>query len=161
MLFGGRRLSSWMLILALMGLAGMAPARAAAASARRFDVDQAAMPKALAELARQAGIELLFDQRLVEGLKAKPIHGRLTVQAALNQLLVGSGVSYRAGPGGVFVLFAAPAATQPAPEVGAIAEILVVGRRTQNVDIARSENDIQPYTIATAEIGRASCRERV
>ena len=32
-----------------------------------------------------------------------------------------------------------------------VAEILVVGRRTQNSDIRRSENDVQPYTVATRE----------
>ena len=37
-----------------------------------------------------------------------------------------------------------------------MAEILVVGRRTQNADIRRFEDDVQPYTVATqAEILRA------
>lgn len=152
MRFGCSCLSPWIFVLVLMSLAETPACATAAGSARAFDVDQASMPKALAELARQGGIELLFDDRLVAGLKARPVHGRLTPQAALGQLLAGSGVGYRAGAGGVVVLFAAPAAAAaPAAGVGAIAEILVVGRRTQNVDIARSENDIQPYTIATAE----------
>ena len=109
------------------------------------------MSKALAQLAREAGIELLFDDRLVEGLKAKPIHGELSIKEALNQLLGGSGLGYRTGADGVIVLFAAPTPSAPEAGVGAIAEILVVGRRTQNVDIPRSENDIQPYKVATAE----------
>ncbi len=160
MLLGGRAFSVWMLILALACLAGPA-ARAAASPARRFDIDQTSMPVALAALARQAGIELLFDHRLVERLKARPIHGRLTVQAALSELLADSGVSYRAGAGGVFVLFAAPAPAAPEPGVGAIAEILVVGRRTQNVDIPRSENDIQPYKVASADDIAAAQRDDI
>jgi iron complex outermembrane receptor protein len=40
-------------------------------------------------------------------------------------------------------------ATAPAPseDDGAISEVLVIGRRTQNADIRRTENDIQPYNV--------------
>lgn len=110
------------------------------------------MPKALAELAREAGVELLFDPRLVQNLKAKPVRGRLSVDAALAALLSGSGIGYRATPDGAFVLFVIPTRSKPAStDDGAIAEILVVGRRTQNADIRRTENDIQPYKVASAE----------
>lgn len=94
-------------------------------------------------------MELLFDHNLVRGLKARPVSGRLTAEAALGRLLAGSGVGYRKTPNGVIVLFALPA-TKPVaadPGDGAVAELLVVGRRTQNADIRRTENDIQPYEV--------------
>jgi outer membrane receptor protein involved in Fe transport len=82
---------------------------------------------------------------------------------ALTRLLAGSGLDFRE-VGGSFVLFRVPAkrdlgATKkpPAlPVLQAIPEILVIGRRTQNADILRTENDIQPYKVSTRrEIGRS------
>ena len=43
-----------------------------------------------------------------------------------------------------------PAAAQDAPADADIPEILIVGKRTQNVDKRRTENDTQPYVIFTA-----------
>ena len=115
------------------------------------------MAAALADLARQARIELLFDHRLVQGLTARPVHGRLSSETALSRLLTGSGVGYRATPEGAFVLFAIPAPRPVETGDGAVAELLVVGRRTQNADIRRTQNDIQPYRVfGRAEIETAA-----
>ena len=124
---------------------------AEAAPATNLDIRGGSLSTALVELARQTDVDLLFDKRLVRGLRARPVHGRLTPEAALSQLLAGSGLGYRATTGGAYVLFVAP--TPPVTEQGdgAVAELLVVGRRTQNVDIRRTPNDIQPYAI----LGRA------
>ncbi|WP_454716665.1 TonB-dependent receptor [Caulobacter segnis] len=116
-----------------------------------LDIRAKDMPSALADLARQTGIELLFDRGLVKGLTARAVRGRLSGEAALSQLLAGSGVGYRRTAGGVIVLFALPT-PRPVERVeegddGAVAELLVVGRRTQNADIRRTENDIQPYKV--------------
>jgi iron complex outermembrane recepter protein len=119
------------------------------------------MAKALAELAREGGVELLFDPKLVQGLNGNAVQGRLSAEAALAILLAGSGVGYRITPDGAFVLVAAPAAKAPGSGDGAIAEILVVGRRTQNVDIRRAEDDIQPYHVATADDLETAHRDTV
>lgn len=140
------------LLLASCLAAGAATASAAsAAPATALDIRAKDMATALSDLARQTGIELLYDRNLVRGLTARPVRGRLSGEAALSQLLAGSGVGYRKTPGGVIVLFALP---PPRPverpqggDDGAVAELLVVGRRTQNADIRRTENDIQPYKV--------------
>lgn len=137
-------------------LAVVAP-EAKAAPAAQLDVRAGDMATALAVLARQAKIELLFDRKLVQGLTVRPVRGRLSGEAALSRLLEGSGVGYRATPAGVFVLFTIPAPRPAETSDGAVAELLVVGRRTLNVDIRRTENDIQPYSVfGRAEIGAAS-----
>jgi outer membrane receptor protein involved in Fe transport len=144
----GVRLKGRALVIGLLA-GGMVFASATAQAApRTLDIREASMATALADLARQARVDLLFDRQLVRGLVARPIRGRVSAEAALGKLLAGSGVGYRVTPDGAFVLFAIPAA-RPATEAGdgAIAELLVVGRRTQNVDIRRTENDIQPYRI--------------
>lgn len=119
------------------------------------------MAVALADLARQARVDLLFDRKLVRGLRSSPVRGRLSADEALAKLLAGSGVGYRRTADGAFVLFAAPVVRQPEAGDGAISELLVIGRRTQNVDIRRTANDIQPYKIATHEDLEASHRGNV
>jgi len=121
------------------------------ASAQRqiVDIRQPTLSKALVELGRQSGISLLFDEKMVGKQRAKRVHGRLTVQAALSALLDGTGIGYRATGDGAFALFRLPAHAPPDQSDGAIADILVVGRRTQNADIRRTENDIQHYSVAT------------
>ena len=72
----------------------------------------------------------------------------MTVEQALRALLVGSGLSLQHVGGDNFVVVEGvdPNASQPPP---AAPEILVVGRRTQNADIRRSANDVQPYQVLT------------
>jgi outer membrane receptor protein involved in Fe transport len=104
---------------------------------------------ALADLARQTRMELFFDRDLLRGRSAPSVRGRLSGETALSRLLAGSGLGWRKTPDGVVVIFALPppAPSKIDPGDGAVAELLVVGRRTQNADIRRTENDIQPYKV--------------
>ncbi|MFC3077675.1 TonB-dependent receptor [Phenylobacterium terrae] len=133
------------------GLAGaLAAASASAASDRaaRVDIQQGALQAALVELARENGVEILFDEALVRGRTTKGLRARLTPEQALAALLSGTGVGHRSTPDGSFVLYRLPSEAIADDGDGAIAELLVIGRRTQNADIRRTENDIQPYQIA-------------
>ena len=110
------------------------------------------LPSGLRDLERQTGVELLYDGSLISGREAPAVHGSLTTEDALRQLLAGTDLTVRRAASGAWIIerpTAAPLAQQDAP----VAEILVIGRRTQNTDIRRTENDVQPYTVATrAEI---------
>ena len=112
------------------------------------DVRAGPLQDALAELAREDNAEVLYSADLVRGRRTPAVKGRLTREQALALLLQGSGLGYRITPDGVFVLFELPKRDIPDPGDGAISEVLVIGRRTQNADIRRTENDIQPYTVA-------------
>jgi iron complex outermembrane receptor protein len=143
--------------LALGTFAAVLIAAAPAWAAPRLDIPPSTLAKALAELTRQGGVEILFDPRLVAGLTAKPVRGERSVQAALAQLLEGSPVGFRTAADGVIVLFATPQGAAAGREPTAVSEILVTGRRTQNADIERTANDIQPYLVSgRAEIAAAS-----
>lgn len=111
------------------------------------DVRAGALQDALTELARENGVDILYSADQVRGWRTPAIKGRLTTQQALALLLTGSGVGYRLTPDGVFVLFELPRRQIADPGDGAISEVLVVGRRSQNADIRRTENDIQPYEV--------------
>ncbi len=105
---------------------------------------------------------MLFDESLVQGLQTRPLRGQPPVGVALNRLLAGTGIGYRRTPDGAFVLYRLPVPpTLPAVQDTAISEILVIGRRTQNADIHRTENDIQPYRVATSREIEAAHRDNL
>ncbi|MEJ0087966.1 MAG: TonB-dependent receptor [Pseudomonadota bacterium] len=104
----------------------------------------------LKDLENQTGVELLYDGNVVREFHSPPVAGKLTTEAALQQMLSESDLTVRRAASGAWIIerrTTAPLAQQDA----AVAEILVVGRRTQNADIRRSEDDVQPYTVATRE----------
>jgi iron complex outermembrane receptor protein len=124
-----------------------ATANAAHAAPGLVDVRAGALQDALGELARENRVDILYAADLVRGRRTPTIKGRLTPEQAVALLLKGSGVGYRITPDGVFVLFELPRQAIADPGDGAISEVLVQGRRSQNADIRRTQNDIQPYQV--------------
>lgn len=135
----------WTCAGALLAAAGAASAVHAAPGL--VDLHAGALQDALAELARENRADILYSADLVRGRRTPAVKGRLTTEQAVALLLNGSGVGYRITSDGVFVLSARPGREIADPGDGAISEVLVVGRRTQNADIRRTENDIQPYRV--------------
>ncbi len=77
---------------------------------------------ALNSLASQSGLQVIYNGELVEGLRAPAIAGEMEPEQALQQLLSGSGLSYRATGTNSFTLERAPAsrpaAAAAAPSAG-------------------------------------------
>ena len=68
-------------------------------------------------------------------------------------MLGGTGLTYRRAASGAWLIVPGPPAP---PQELAVPEILIVGKRTQNFDIRRRRDDIQPYDVSTgASITRA------
>lgn len=135
-------------------LAGLVPLAVRAASdLPRFNVPASRLSGALTTLARQAGIEILFSDTVVGDRDSPALRGRMSVDAALETLLAGSGLAFRRTGDGTIVVNLSTAAARTAPAASeveaAIPEILVVGRRAQNGDIRRTQGDIQPYQVFT------------
>src|SRR5690349_10005657 len=126
-----------------------APVDAAPAIARPVQIRSGPLVEALKALTRQTGAELLYDRRIVESARASEVRGTMLPEQALARLLSGTGVAYRRTADGVFVLYARPAAVVAAVQEPPVPEILVIGVRTQNADIRRTRNDIQPYVVST------------
>lgn len=93
-------------------LAAALAAAFASAHAADLQLDQARQPLAssLQQLARQAGITLIVDSSLLVGKQAPAVKGQMSWQAALQQLLAGSGLQLRVDGNTVTVLPAARAA---------------------------------------------------
>lgn len=123
-----------------------------ALAARDDQAVQVPLSNQLLDLARRSGAELIYDEALVRGLRVKPVSRRLATEAALRALLADTDISYRTTADGSFILYRREAVAEPA-----IPEILVIGRRSQNADIARTENDVQSYQVVSGgEIRRAN-----
>lgn len=141
------------------GFALAVAAPAAAARPRPIDIEAQSLAGALHALSRAADVDLVFDPAAVKGLQAPAVRGTMSVEAALQRLLAGRGLAARRVRSGAWVIerVAPPrppttlAADREAPPEPVVPEILVVGRRSQNADIARRESDVQPYRVSTRE----------
>jgi outer membrane receptor protein involved in Fe transport len=136
-------------LISILATAQSSPARAAALKFS-VDIDAGPLSTSLRSLQDQTGIELLYDGDIVRELRSPSVAGRLTTEAALQQMLSEADLTVRRTSSGAWIIerrTTAPLERQDA----AVSEILVIGRRTQNADIRRDENDVQPYVIATQE----------
>jgi iron complex outermembrane receptor protein len=133
----------------LFSLAVAAPAHAESYPTP-IRVSAGPLDHALKEIARQTGGELLFDRNLVAGLQARTINTKTTAMAAIQAALAGTNLRVRRTVSGALII-EPPAPTPLARQDVAVAEVLVIGHRTQNADIRRQETDIQPYRVTTVE----------
>ncbi|TPG56545.1 hypothetical protein EAH76_03155 [Sphingomonas glacialis] len=126
----------------------------AAAAPKKIHLNPGRLTTALSQLGAQAGINLLFSPADVGDRQTSGLDGNIPPDSALDRLLLGSGLAFRRTADGAFVIYRVPDASVAQQ---ALPDIVVVGRRTQNADIRRTTNDIQPYRVATArEIGGSS-----
>ncbi len=128
----------------------VSPAQAQSARALQIDTTGQSLATALTDIARRSGRELLLAAPTIGGRDAPRLKGRYTLDQALPLLLVGSGLGHRRSADGVYIIEVAPRLPPPAPEVPVALPELLVTARTQNSDIQRTENDIQPYKVWTS-----------
>ncbi|MXP40732.1 TonB-dependent receptor [Altererythrobacter soli] len=164
----GARRGRWLACAAAgaLGIATLAAAAPAAAqeSSQAFRIEEQPLADALLKVSRQGGVDIMAPEAVTRGRTAPAVSGRMTVPQALTRLLAGTGLRFRrSGDNGYLIESAegnAPAAAADertaakratAWKEGGVAEILVVGSRSQNVDIRRTEDDPQPYVIINRE----------
>jgi iron complex outermembrane receptor protein len=75
-----------------------------ASQAPAFDIPAQDLSKALAEFARQSGLELLYTPEIVEGLTASAVKGQHTREAAMTLLLQGTDLDFIVAPSGGMVI---------------------------------------------------------
>ena len=131
----------------------MLAATSATAAPGELQIAAGPLGTALTQLAAASGVDLLFTPADVADRRILGLKGRMSVDAALQRLLEGSGLAFRRTADQYYVIYRlpdAPVAQQALPD------IIVTGRRTQDADIRRTRNDIQPYRVAGArEIAEA------
>jgi TonB-dependent receptor len=81
-----------------------------------FDLPRQSLSASLREYAHLSGQQIIFTDDLVRGLVARPLHGWLNADAALAQLLAGTGLFVeRAGPRAIMVRREQQARAAPPP----------------------------------------------
>lgn len=152
---GHRHLMAGVAIAALTVSAGPALAQT-----RSFNVPEGLASTTIPVFAKQAGIQVLASGSVARGKRTKTVKGSLTVQEGLRRLLKGTGLAPMPGANGIITIGAAPVGNgQETPgadeaendETRGRAEILVIGGRSRNVDVKRTEDDAQPYVIFDRE----------
>lgn len=135
---------------AVLALAPHADARGLLGNSR-IVLKEGRLADALRDLSVRSGSDLLFAPDVVGDLRSRRIAADLQVEPILSRLLEGTGLGYRRVGDRTWVV------SRLEPEQPtALPEVLVIGRKAQNADIRRTENDIQGYRVATAEDVRSS-----
>lgn len=137
------------------------PPTAPRVSSAQIDVAVPAQPlaPALNELARQAGLQIIYAPEAVAGKSAAALSGRMTAQQAIDRLLVGSGLTATLdGSGSVVVRQAALPAptsrTRTAPEIAdtVLPAVVVTGSKKGDTvkESAASVRVLRPDDLANS-----------
>jgi hypothetical protein len=145
---------------------------------RSIDISAGPLQGALAEFSRQSGLQILFQAEAVRGVSAAAVIGSITPTAALSALLGDTGLTFEfvnsrtvairsvakseTGRVQLYLSFAqdieppcaeAASARQTAAALArlAIPEVLIHGTSSRNVDIERTQDDVQPYVVLSRE----------
>lgn len=138
--------------------ATVAPPAYAQEATRSYDIPAQDLDDALREFGRQTGRDVLFTPDAVAGKRSGALVGQMTERQALESLLAGSGLRFEQTASGGYAVQDPNSPTRlgdagdaASSDDEAYSEILVVGRRTLNADIRRTEDDVQPYVVFDAE----------
>jgi iron complex outermembrane receptor protein len=165
------------LLVILLALVSIQPAQA---QGKDFSVPAQPATTGIPEFARQAGIQILVSEPLVRGKQISAVSGSHSVDEGLAILLKGTGLVATTKDGTTYTVVAAPSAgalrkstgktsgaesqpesttgppnaqesTTPEAATAGLAEILIKGTKILNLDVTRTEDDVQPYTIFDAQ----------
>lgn len=123
-----RRLASLAVLAALVASGPLAAQERSSA----FDVPRQSASAGIRMLASQAGIQVIVASAAVQGRQTRAVRGRMTVRAALDRLLVESGLIVRSFAGGVAIIDV----DGTAPDAPPPPTIVVTGYRTADPDQA-------------------------
>ncbi|MET1756119.1 TonB-dependent receptor [Novosphingobium sp. RD2P27] len=149
------------LTLSMVSLA--APA-AAQAQTRRVQISMPAQPmdRALEQLARQSGSDILFTRAAVDRLDAPALSGEFDAETAVRRLIAGKPLRVVRDSRGALIVSPSPAATAQTPasaayKVEAADDIVVTAKFSQGVarslDVKRDADSIADAVVA-ADIGK-------
>lgn len=137
--------------------------KAAEDEKRPFDIPAGPAEKALKAFSTQAGVEVLFATSTVTPVVTKPLVGNYAAGDALRELLRGTGLAAQKEKNGTYTVTLDPNAARAASRNdrptrddidGKKVELPVfevMGSKLLNMDIKRSEDDIQPYVVYSRE----------
>src|SRR6185312_10325385 len=130
---------------------------AATAIAQDFNVPSGDLKSALDAYATQSGTQLMYGDRLVEGVQTKGVHGALTPDAALTRILKGTGFEMRRDASGAIAIVRQEAANAELSAIQ-IAQAQPVNRASvETVTVTSSKlggADVQSIPIAITALSQ-------
>lgn len=152
----GSQLAAGLMAVAVL-LGGMPAARADAprtiaadpAAPMRFDIPRLPLAAALSRFHAQTGQSLLYDDAIAEGRLAGPLQGERTPEAALRELLAGSGIVVRYTSQAAFMLM-----RPEAPDAGSAPAAAATGTASASAATAARRGY---YTELQARVTAALC----
>lgn len=152
----GHRFTSTALAALMLGVATPVIAQSTEA-VRTFSIGAGPLERSLPVFAQQSGLQILYPSALVTGRQARALTGEYTPEAALAELLRGTGLAYRQSRPTVFVLVDPSARAEAEPQATQLEEIVVTGTYLRGADSP------SPVTVITqddiARQGRATVAE--
>ena len=153
----GHRFTSTALAALMLGVATPVIAQSTEA-VRTFNIGAGPLERSLPVFAQQSGLQILYPSALVAGRQARALTGDYTPEAALAELLRGTGLTYRQSRPTVFVLVDPSARAEVEPEATQLEEVVVTGT------YLRGAESPSPVTVITqddvARQGRATVAAR-
>lgn len=112
-----------------------ATATPAQAQTRSYDIAAGGLKPALDAYGRQSGRQIIYRADDVRGARSGGAHGTMHADAALTQLLRGSGFTYRVDASGAIAIIPGESEAGSAAADSESAEIIVTGTRIRGVDV--------------------------
>ncbi len=131
----GHRFTSTALAALMLGVATPVIAQSTEA-VRTFSIGAGPLERSLPVFAQQSGLQILYPSALVTGRQARALTGEYTPEAALAELLRGTGLAYRQSRPTVFVLVDPSARAEAEPQATQLEEIVVTGTYLRGADPA-------------------------
>ncbi|MDD1619983.1 MAG: TonB-dependent receptor [Methylococcaceae bacterium] len=134
--------ASALVLGAALTISGAASAEGAS---RSFNIPAGSMATALNRLAEAGGLQLVYDASIAEGLHSKGLSGTYAPEAALQQLLRNSGLSYRIAENGNVLIerqqlnYKQDLTALPAVQVIGKSNLSFEGEDPRNSDYARTD----------------------
>lgn len=148
---------------------------------KAYDIPADDAERALKTFAHQSGLEVLFVTEATQGVRTLAVKGKYTPREALDQLLAGTPLTAtQSDPTGAFKVrreksvelaeknVASRASRDRAADPGEKKEDVVkldtfevFGRKTLNMDIQRTRDDVQPYIVFPRDIIASSSASTV
>ncbi|MDG2533032.1 TonB-dependent receptor [Sphingomonas sp. HITSZ_GF] len=128
-----------------------AMATPASAQQRMFNIPAGSLKQALDAYGRQSGKQLIYKSDEVKGARSAGASGMHSADDALAAILAGTGFVVRRDASGALAIVRGQTADADVPEEKGVADILVTGTRSQNADVVRTRDDVQPYVVIPAE----------
>ena len=113
-----------------LAIAALALCAAAQAQTRNIDIGAGDLKSALDAWGTQSGTQVLYSVADIEGVRTQGVHGALSADQALQQLLANSGLQVRHdGPSAVVIFRRAPSSAAAEPADAALTAIVVTAQK--------------------------------